>query len=202
MRRIKASIDKIRFTLSIFLDATGCLCCDEVGGIAFLMTRFEVLVPVEFPLTRMVEVIKGSVQSTMEMCEAAIQRIVAQAAMSHVPLTNGSTVGISVTSEDICHCLFLNRKSVVAPRWDDRFTNTEAAGITSRHQSASSWGTDRSCVEAVQFYSLSDEPVYVRRRDNAAMIAHIAPSQIVGHNNHHIGLCCCEGVRSGCSGSH
>ena len=76
MRSIEAGIDKIRLALGIFLDASRSFGSNKVCGVAFLVARLPIVVPVKLFLSRMVEVIKGTVQGSMEMRKTTIERVV------------------------------------------------------------------------------------------------------------------------------
>ncbi len=205
VRSVKADIEEIRIPRGVILYTLCRLGSDKISGITLVIAGISVVVPVQLTLTQMREIIQSAVQAAIEVGEAAVQRIIAEAAVAEMPLSYHRAVRVTVLSEDVGHGPLILVETVVPPRRYNGLADAETARITSGHYSAAGRGTDGSHIEAVQFDTFACYAVYVRGLDAAAVITQVTPAEVIGYDYDNVrffyllgGTACADGSRSCC----
>ena len=187
MGRIERHVKEERPFGGVLPDAAHGLVGDQVGRIALVAARLPVVVPVQFALAFVGEVVERAVQAAVEMGESAVKRIIRPASVAQMPLADDRAVGVTVGGEHVGQRLLLGIESVVAPGRNHGFPDAETAGIAPGHQSRTGRRTDRGGIETVHLDAPGGQRIDVGRGDDASVIAHVAPAQVVGHDEQDIG---------------
>ena len=144
--------------------------------------------PVQFPVPFVGEIVQGTVQAAVEMCEPAVKRIEGLSSVAQVPFAYHGTVLIPVSAEYIGHGLFALRKPVFPPWRNDRLPYSEPARVASCHEARPGRGADRSGIVPAQLYAFRGDPVDVRCLYLAAVHADVPVSEVIGEDDHDIRL--------------
>ena len=182
MGRIERHVEEERPLGGVPPDAAHGLVSDQVGRIALVAARLPIVVPIQFTLAFVGEVIERAVQAAVKMGESAVERIIRPAPVAQMPLADDRAVSVPVGGEHVGQSLFFGIESVIAPGRNDGFPDAETAGITPGHQPRTGRRTDRSGVETVHLDAPGGQRINVGRGDDASVIAHVAPAQVVGHD--------------------
>lgn len=109
------------------------------------------------------------------MGEAGVERLDLIGRRSDVPLAEDPAMLVTGLSE------YAWQHHLVAP-------HAATGRIPSRHQPGPRRRADRVHIEAVQLNALFNKTVKMRRLDLAAVIAHVGPAKIVGHDDDDVRL--------------
>lgn len=120
------------------------------------------------------------------MIKASVERIMGQMRMSEMPFPDYGTMTITIVRQHIGQCPFAGIQTAIAPRRNDRLSETESGRIPPGKQPRPCRRTYRRSIISVHFDPLRSKPVNIRSIDHAPMISDISPAQVIGQNHYNI----------------
>ncbi len=133
------------------------------------------------------EVVHLAHKIAVEVIEAPILRPELLIGMAEMPLS-GDERSIARILQSLRQGAFVRWQAVGVAREDHKSLQPVAHGVAAGHECRARGRANRLAVEGLQAHAFVGEPVDIRCLDLAAPVAEIGVAQIVGHNEHDVGL--------------
>ena len=160
---------------------------DQIGAVAGLVDRLLVVEPVDLSVALVREVVEAPAEVTDEARETALQGVVLPARQTQMPLADEAAVLVAGLGEHLRDESRLGIETVVVVPHNDPAHHPVPDRMPAGHQARASRRADRGHVEPIELDALRGDAVDVGSGDVAAVEADIAPAEVVGNDEHHVG---------------
>jgi hypothetical protein len=189
--RVEARVEEERSPGIARLDQSDGLVRDQVRAVPLLTERLAIALPVQAATVHVIPVADAARRVAIEVVEPTSGGEVVAVPVAEVPFA-GQEGLVAGFAKPLGQQTLAERKTggIVLAEWRH---DTEAQGRLARHQGRARRAATGLCIETVEHHALCGEPIEPRRRDLAAVIADVSPTEIVCEDDHDIRPLQCVG---------